>query len=206
MNHTHLLSPFCLKIGYIWKATYLSKANICMFRASKMLTTFCISSRTLSLSLVFHIFPSTVKCTSPAMLVKAWQVNSAFEHRVCRVSKNISWYNSYHILSIETPLIWYDTQLNKGIDKNAWHNCMIWKNYCWSSINYFWIYQPGPNTQCTFLKFSYHLCPRIKSFLMLSYQPLDIGTKIVFQLVWGKYAPSSEICTKVILSKAGLIP
>jgi hypothetical protein len=135
MNHTHLLSSFCLKIGYIWKATYLSKANICMFRASKMLTTFCISSRTLSLSLVFHIFPYTVKCTSPAMLVKAWQVNCALEHRVCRVSKNISWYNSYHILSIETPLIWYDTQLNKGIDKNAWHNCMIWKNYCWSSIN-----------------------------------------------------------------------
>ncbi len=120
---------------------------------------------------------------SPAMSIQAWQVNCALEHQVYRVSKNTSWYNSYHILSIETPLTWYDTQLNKGIDKNAWHNHVIRKNYCLSSINYFWIYQPGPDTQCTFFKFSYHLCPGIKSFIMLSYQPLDIGSKIVFRLV-----------------------
>jgi hypothetical protein len=189
--------PFLLKNWVHMKRLHIfQKQTYVCFMHQKTVAHFAyLQGRSIShLSFIFSIHCKFAP--SPALSVKAWQVNCALEHRVYRVSKDISWYDSYHILSIETPLIWYDTQLNKGIDKNAWHNRMIWKNWYWSSINYFWIYQPSPNAQCTFFK---------KFILPSSWDqihfnafipPLDIGSKTVFRLVWGKYTPSIEIRIK----------
>jgi hypothetical protein len=85
-------------LGTYEKLHIFQKQTYVCFTHQKCLAHFAyLQGLSLSLSCFSYFSIHCKFAPSPAMSVKAWQVNCALEHRVYRVSKNISWYNSYHI-------------------------------------------------------------------------------------------------------------